>query len=353
MSPLPKFSTRQVRDFRKRLLRWFDREQRQLPWRGETDPYRILVSEIMLQQTRVAVVQERYKTFLQQFPTAEKLARAREQTVLAAWSGLGYYRRARALHAAAKHVSVGGCFPRSSSAMAELPGVGRYTAAAMASIAYGEAIAVVDGNVKRVLGRLSGRELREDQNWQLAGELLDPKSPGNFNQAMMELGATVCLSGKPHCELCPVVILCAGKGSDARREKTSRRKGILRYSLIQRNGDVFLRQRPKDASLMAGMWELPERSGSGNSGQAILKLKHSITVTDYTVVVFPDTNVGHPGRWVPISKVGRMALTGLTRKILTKLATKTHEATATRSGELTSDQRWRRAGLEDSRRAAR
>jgi A/G-specific adenine glycosylase len=320
MSATVKFTSGQVRDFRKRLLRWFHREQRKLPWRGEADPYRILVSEIMLQQTRVAVVQERYKSFLQQFPTAEKLARAREQTVLAAWSGLGYYRRARALHAAAKQVADNGAFPRNSTALAELPGVGRYTAAAVASIAYAEPVAVVDGNVKRVLGRLSGRELQEGENWRFAGELLDAKRPGDFNQAMMELGATVCLPGKPQCELCPVVTLCAARGAEAKRQKTSRRKAMLKYSLIQRNGDVFLRQRPKDVSLMAGMWELPESNRSGSLGQPILKLKHSITVTDYTVMVFRETNVGHHiGRWVPISKVGRVALTGLTRKILNKL----------------------------------
>lgn len=319
MSSPVKFTSQQVRDFRKRLMRWFDREQRKLPWRGETDPFRILVSEIMLQQTRVAVVQERYKSFLQQFPNAEKLARAREQTVLAAWSGLGYYRRARALHAAAKQVSSSGGFPRNSTSITELPGVGRYTAAAVASIAYGEAVAVVDGNVKRVLVRLSGRELRDKDNWRLAGELLDAKRPGDFNQAMMELGATVCLPGKPQCERCPVVALCSGRGVDANREKRSRRKAVLRYSLIQRNGNVFLGQRPKDASLMAGMWELPECNGSQNSGQPIVKLKHSITVTDYTVLVFREPKPGqHPGRWVPISKVGRMALTGLTKKILKK-----------------------------------
>jgi len=314
------FSSQQAREFRKRLLRWFDREQRKLPWRGETDPYRILVSEIMLQQTRVAVVEERYKAFVQQFPTVEKLAGAREQTVLAAWSGLGYYRRARALHAAAKHVRDSGSFPHNSTALMELPGVGRYTAAAVASIAYGEPVAVVDGNVKRVLARMSGRRLQEAEDWQLAGELLDPRRPGDFNQAIMELGATVCLPGKPQCQRCPVIGLCRGKGREAKPQKTSRRKAVLRYSLIQQNGDVFLRQRPKDASLMAGMWELPERNGSGKSEQAILKLSHSITVTDYTVLVFQETNIGRrAGRWVSISKVGRMALTGLTKKILEKI----------------------------------
>src|SRR5262245_57893662 len=145
--------------FRRELLRWFDREQRRLPWRGQRDPYRILVSEIMLQQTRVAVVEDRYKKFLRQFPTIERLARAREQTVLAAWSGLGYYRRARNLHAAAKTVTRNGAFPRTALQLSELPGVGRYTANAVASIAFGEPVPVVDGNVKRVLARLLGSAL--------------------------------------------------------------------------------------------------------------------------------------------------------------------------------------------------
>lgn len=332
MSSPATFTSRQIRDFRKRLLRWFNREQRKLPWRGETDPYSILVSEIMLQQTRVAVVETRYKAFLRQFPNVEKLARAREQTVLAAWSGLGYYRRARALHAAARQVAASGSFPRNATALAELPGVGRYTASAVASIAYGEPVAVVDGNVKRVLARLRGIELREADHWSVAGELLDRNRPGDFNQAMMELGAMVCLPGKPLCERCPVQTLCAGKGMEARREQALRRKAVLRYLLVQRDGQILLRQRPKEASLMAGMWELPECDDSGGLGQAILKLKHSITVTDYTVLVFKETNIGrHTGRWVPISKVGRVALTGLTKKILEENRLKTMTCSAIRS----------------------
>ncbi|HEY6249070.1 MAG TPA: A/G-specific adenine glycosylase, partial [Candidatus Angelobacter sp.] len=167
------FDSPSRRKFRNALLRWFDREKRDLPWRGETDPYRILVSEIMLQQTRVAVVKDRYKTFLRQFPTVSRLARASENSVLAAWSGLGYYRRARALHAAARHICEAGRFPGSAVELAELPGIGRYTAAAVASIAFGEPVAVVDGNVKRVLQRLSGRELSSDAYWQTAQDLLE------------------------------------------------------------------------------------------------------------------------------------------------------------------------------------
>jgi A/G-specific adenine glycosylase len=304
---------RQSAEFGKLLLRWYDREQRKLPWRGEKDPYCILVSEIMLQQTRVAVVEERYRRFIRQFPTAAKLARAREQTVLAAWSGLGYYRRARALHAAAKEIVGNAGFPRTAEALRELPGVGRYTAAAVASIALGEPVPVVDGNVKRVLGRILGRKLSEQEHWAAAGELLDRGRPGDFNQAMMELGATVCLPGKPLCGKCPVSSLCRVRGAGVKREQTSRRKAVLSYALSLRDGKVLLRQRLHTSSLMAGMWELPECRTQAK--EPILLLRHSITSTDYSILVFAGRNQGK-GRWVSLSNVERMALTGLTRKVL-------------------------------------
>lgn len=316
MSSSIKFSPAQLRRFRRRLLGWFAREQRKLPWRGESDPYRILVSEVMLQQTRVAVVQERYKEFIGQFPTAEELARARQQTVLAAWSGLGYYRRARALHKAAKIVSAIGGFPRSASALMELPGVGRYTAAAVASIAYNEPAPVVDGNVKRVLTRLIGREIGEQQYWQLAGELLDPQHPGNFNQAMMELGALVCLPAKPACANCPVAGFCSLRGPGPRRKQVPRRKAVLRYLVAQRNGRVLLRRRPRNASLMAGMWELPECGSRLNGKKPLLKLRHSITTTDYTVLVFAGKKAAGQGCWIALHRLQQIALTGLAKKIL-------------------------------------
>jgi A/G-specific adenine glycosylase len=320
MAPSTKFTSAQIRNFRKRLLRWFAHEQRKLPWRGESDPYRVLVSEVMLQQTRVAVVQERYKEFIQQFPTAEELARTRQQTVLAAWSGLGYYRRARALHKAAKIVSANGGFPRSASALMELPGVGRYTAAAVASIAYKEPAPVVDGNVKRVLTRLMGQEIGEQRYWEVAGELLDPQHPGDFNQAMMELGALVCLPAKPACESCPVAALCSLRGPGPRRAQPARRKAVSRYLLAQRNGSVLLRQRPRKASLMAGMWELPECDVPQNGKKPLLKLRHSITTTDYTVLVFAGKNGAGQGRWIASDRLQQMALTGLAKKILLALA---------------------------------
>src|SRR5689334_2731611 len=202
--------------FRRLLLRWFRKHQRKLPWRGESDPYRILVSEIMLQQTRVSVVEDRYRKFIAQFPTAERLARAREETVLAAWSGLGYYRRARALHQAAKEIAARGAFPAAADELRELPGIGRYTAAAVASIAFGQPVAVVDGNVKRVLDRVTRGQAQmqpmvEEDYWQTAGKLLDTRRPGDFNQAMMELGALVCQPAQPLCHACPVANLCSSR----------------------------------------------------------------------------------------------------------------------------------------------
>ena len=188
---------------RRKLLTWYDANRRDLPWRQTRDPYHIWLSEIMLQQTRVAAVIGYYQRFVQRFPTVESLASASEADVLAQWSGLGYYRRARMLLAAA-HVIVaeyGGQLPRTASELRKLPGIGRYTAAAIASIAFGEPVAVVDGNVERVLSRVEGLTLgsstQQSAYWDRAQQWLSRKRPGDFNQAMMELGATVCLPGEP------------------------------------------------------------------------------------------------------------------------------------------------------------
>ena len=334
--------------FRTRLLAWYDADARDLPWRESYDPYRVWLSEVMLQQTRVAAVIVHYREFLRRFPTVEKLARAREASVLAAWSGLGYYRRARMLHAAAKVVvgELGGKFPSSSEGLLELPGVGRYTAAAIASIAFGEPVAVVDGNVERVLQRVSGRRLAGEDFWRAAEGWLDRVRPGDFNQAMMELGATVCTPRGPACLTCPVVDLCATRGEIAGSVKTARqKKREIHYALDLRDGAVFLVQRARDARLMAGMWELPEVVGSvASAGKqqvpparfatrqndkarrygraAIIRelyftLRHSITVTDYTVRVWSISGTSRVGgRWIPVERLARVALTGLARKIL-------------------------------------
>jgi A/G-specific adenine glycosylase len=279
------------REFRRRLLRWYDCHKRVLPWRSSREPYRVWLSEIMLQQTRVAVVIEYYRKFLKRFPTVHELAKARTASVLAAWSGLGYYRRALMLQAAAKKI-VGqhhGEFPRTSQELRVLPGIGRYTAGAIASIAFGEAVAALDGNVERVLQRIQGRRADRKRLWQVAENLVSRSRPGDFNQAMMELGATLCLP----------------------------RQREIYYTLDCCNGSVFLVQRPRDVSLMPGMWELPEAGSWLDKSPKDFTLRHSITVTDYMVrILRQPAPGGTKGRWVTRSELRRLALTGLSRKIL-------------------------------------
>jgi A/G-specific adenine glycosylase len=326
--------------FRKQLLRWYGAHRRDLPWRVDRDPYRVWLSEIMLQQTRVAAVIEHYHKFLRRFPTIEKLAAAREASVLAAWSGLGYYRRARMMHAAAKVIvrEHSGRFPMSAERLRTLPGIGRYTAAAIASIAFSEPVAVVDGNVERVLQRVFGKRLAGEEIWQAAGHLLDAERPGDFNQAMMELGATVCTPRSPGCLTCPVVDLCATRGELAALSKPApQRKREIHHALVVRNGNarngnasdgngrnrtekdkaVLLVQRPQNVSLMAGMWELPQQEEPVEQSEPLFTLRHSITITDYTVRVWrtiPSDSNG--GTWVPMARLSKLPLTGLARKIL-------------------------------------
>jgi A/G-specific adenine glycosylase len=259
-----------------RLLAWYDRHRRDLPWRSNRDPYRVWLSEIMLQQTRVAAVIEHYRKFLKRFPTVERLAAAHEASVLAAWSGLGYYRRARMLHAAAKVIVCEhhGKLPASEEQLRKLPGIGRYTAAAIASIAFGEPVAVVDGNVERVLQRLAGRQLASEELWTAANRQLDAKRPGDFNQAMMELGAVVCTPRAPACLTCPVVEFCATRGELTPSGKAApQKKREIHYALDCKNGAAFLTQRPADVSLMPQMWELPELTSTNGDGPAFT-LRH-------------------------------------------------------------------------------
>jgi A/G-specific adenine glycosylase len=319
------------RSFRAKLLAWYDTQARDLPWRASRDPYRVWLSEIMLQQTRVAAVIEHYHEFLRRFPNVKKLAAAREASVLAAWSGLGYYRRARMLHKAAKIIvrRHGGRVPETSQELKLLPGIGRYTAAAIASIAFGEQIAVVDGNVERVLQRTTGKQLSSEALWTEANRLLDPARPGDFNQAMMELGAVVCTPRAPACLTCPVVALCATRGElAADRKPAPQKKREIHYGLSccgenDRDRKIFLVQRAKNASLMPGMWELPEighppQVSEGGDFEACVTVRHSITVTDYTVRVWRTTAPQSDGKWIAVERLQRMALTGLARKILRK-----------------------------------
>jgi A/G-specific adenine glycosylase len=335
-------SAKDLAHVRRALLRWYDRHRRDLPWRETRDPYRIWLSEIMLQQTRVAAVLDHYRIFLERFPNVQALAAASEDAVLAAWSGLGYYRRARMLHQAAQQIAKNydGCFPQNSEAWLALPGIGRYTAAAIASIAFAEPVAVVDGNVERVLQRFVGINLTTPQIWQNAQVLLANSRPGDFNQAMMELGATVCLPREPRCPTCPVRKWCAMQQSQQSMERRASPPGPATNStrqikkeiwclLNQCDSGIRLVQRPSKASLMPSMWELPQSPEPPRPFPASAHwrtFRHSITVTDYTVHVLrnmplrntplPDAPPAAKGKWIAIARVPQIPITGLTRKIL-------------------------------------
>jgi len=351
-----KNATLEARRFRRLLLNWFDENARDLPWRRTRDPYAIWVSEIMLQQTRVAAVIEHYARFMQRFPELRALARASEHEVVACWSGLGYYRRARMLHRAAQFVSneLDGKLPTTAVELRTLPGIGEYTSAAIASIGFGEPVACVDGNVERVLTRIRGwteRTAVAGRIRKAAVEVLDQSRPGDFNQAMMELGATVCLPRGPVCLHCPVVELCATRGEHpvmARKKMRSQKAAyafVLRLAIPapkaggkKKNGTarrpaelaVLLEQRPEGVSLMPGMWELPEiDAAKADAARRLLDVRHSITVTNYYVTVYgydasgesmlPKTNGVR--RWVNSGELAELPLTGLTRKILKRLKT--------------------------------
>ena len=255
---------------RRRLLAWYDRSRRDLPWRRTRSPYRIWLAEVMLQQTQVATVIPYYRRFLRRFPSLRALAAAPVDDVLAVWAGLGYYSRARSFHAAARIVVAEhrGRVPRRVDGLLTLPGVGRYTASAVASIAFGVRAAVVDGNVTRVFCRIfniaanarAGRTQR--RLWALAEELVPTARPGDFNQAMMELGATVCAPKEPACSQCPVSGACEAfrLGRQRSLPRAPRRKKTPHYDvaigLIWRRGKVLITKRPMDA-MLGGLWEFP------------------------------------------------------------------------------------------------
>jgi len=330
---------------RSQLLAWYARRSRDLPWRRNSDPYAVWVSEIMLQQTRVAAVMDRYQAFLARFPTLVSLALAREEDVLAVWSGLGYYRRARMLQKAARFLADHrqGNVPRTCEGLRKLPGIGVYTAAAIASIAFGKAVAAVDGNVERVLCRLrgwaagnrAGGAALKHKIEDLAAQLVDPAQPGKFNQALMELGAIVCLPRNPRCPECPLIGDCKTRGE----HKTAPRLRMLSREVAQalsvRTGreagrasrEVLLEQRPATLTVMPGLWELPTLlDGTVPEDEVRMTLRHAIMQVNYYVrirTVFEDdveamTRDGGERRWVPLGEAAGMPLTGLTRKVLAR-----------------------------------
>ena len=254
--------------FCRALLAWYDREKRELPWRGTQDPYRVWLSEIMLQQTRAEAVAPRYEAFLTRFPTVAALAAADEEAVLKAWEGMGYYSRARNLRRAAMEVVRRGGFPRSAKEWQKLPGVGAYTAAAVASIAYHEAAPALDGNQARVLSRLLAFEGTVDTPQRLRAQaeaLIDRERAGDYNQALMDLGSGVCTPRAPKCGLCPVAAFCAARaGGDAESyphlpPPIARREVEVTVVLAYLGGRVLVRRRPSKG-LLAGLWEFPNFS---------------------------------------------------------------------------------------------
>jgi len=297
----------------KPLVDWYRRHRRDLPWRRTQDPYRIWVSEIMLQQTRAQAVIPYYQRFLDRFPTVEALAAAAEEDVLALWAGLGYYSRARNLRRAAQQITAAGGFPRDYAAIRDLPGIGDYTAAAVASIAFGLPHAVVDGNVLRVVARMENDSAdiaaprTRDRFRAIVRRWMGRLPPGVFNQAVMELGAMVCLPANPLCGACPIACDCRALQAGAvaqlpvKLRKTEPVAIAAELLLVRRGENVLLRQKEAAARRMAGFWELPaaaELSGA-RPGKTWGAFRHTITHHHYTFTVRSAT-VGVSGphfRW--------------------------------------------------------
>jgi A/G-specific adenine glycosylase len=302
--PGPDPAPETVRLLQTSLLTWYARERRSLPWRATRDPYAIWLSEVMLQQTRVDTVIPYYERFLARWPTVSALAEAPIDEVLASWSGLGYYRRARMLHAAAQAIAAESevPFPPDAESLARVKGIGRYTAGAVASIAYGEAVPLVDGNVARVFARLFAidQDVRSTKGvarlWALAESLVAAEDPGAWNQALMELGATVCVPRDPRCLLCPVQTLCRARAEGTERElphvKAKPKARVQRrWALVATKGAaVLLGQRRADARF-GGLWEPPTLDalpGEESDEEAAARLASMVGATLQNVMRAPD-----------------------------------------------------------------
>jgi A/G-specific adenine glycosylase len=334
---------------REKLLAWYDRERRDLPWRRTRDPYAIWVSEVMLQQTQVKTVLGHYARFLRRFPTVRALARARETDVLHVWQGLGYYSRARRLKQAAHAVCVrhGGRLPRDREALLDLPGLGAYSAGAIASIAFGERVPVVDGNVVRVLTRLYG--LRGDPGraplrprlWQIASDLVPEDRPGDFNQALMELGATLCTPRAPACDRCPLGRDCTARrlGSTERLPELPARarptEVRVASAVVRRKNRVLVVREPDGAPRWAGLHVFPyvaldsgERAERGairaaraygvraRIDEPLATLRYTITRFRMTLEAFGATAPGvSPGRFYALDELGDLAMPAPHRRL--------------------------------------
>ena len=294
----------------------------------------------MLQQTRAAAVIPYYQKFLERFPDVDALAAASQTGVLACWSGLGYYSRARSLHAAARSIVQLGGFPAEYQTIRQLPGIGPYTAAAIASIAFNGPHAAVDGNVMRVIARIRndsgdiGSAVTRARFQQAADELLDRQNPGEFNQAMMELGATVCVTRSPQCLLCPVSQECAARAVGVQSQLPVKlRRTVPAFiestlAMVERRGTLLLWLRPPDSRRMAGFWELPLQDElPGFTPQAALgAFRHSITHHRYRFTVLRGTVGRKPAgfQWIPLEQLPSLPLSTITKKALRLRPVHTH-----------------------------
>ncbi|MFI5346011.1 MAG: A/G-specific adenine glycosylase [Elusimicrobiota bacterium] len=318
------------------LLRWYRRVRRDMPWRRVVTPYRTWVSEIMLQQTTVAAVTPKYEKFISAFPDIRALARAPEDAVLKAWAGLGYYSRARNLRRAAQEIETkhGGEFPAAFDDVLALPGVGRYTAGAILSIAFGKPYTVVDGNVIRVFARLFGLRGRAKDPafvktiWERAAPLVPEAAPGDWNQALMELGATVCTPESPSCGACPVSKFCVAFKigiqdelplPEKRREPTPVKWTCL---WIEKDGHVLLWRRSDKERLLKNLWGLPEAgrlpavAGKRRGSVSHTITHHALSVELREASLESDTKLPPEAKWVPRSKVRDHLVSSLWLKLL-------------------------------------
>ena len=356
---------RALASFRKSLLDWFRQFQRELPWRKTKDPYRIWLSEIMLQQTRVAAVIPYYQRFLERFPDVKSLAEAPEEEVLRLWSGLGYYSRARNLQAAARQIvaKFAGDFPQTREDILSLSGIGDYTASAIASIAFNDRAAVLDGNVARVLSRLHAirGDLRERKKWQAlqveADRLLAPAATGDWNQAVMELGATLCTPRAPQCPLCPVAAHCDARKlgiaetlPEVRKKRDTVKVALASLVLVNPGGETLLLPPPSQKNnndqadhvptLVSNLWHFPTTSATGDALSSINKMwksffksstpsadklrqlspvRHAVTYRNISVHPFLSLVQRLPklrgAKIVALGAVTGLAISNLTRKI--------------------------------------
>ena len=317
------------------IAAWYDANKRDLPWRRTRDPYRVWISEIMLQQTRVAAVIPYYERFLKTFPSPIELAAASDDELLNAWAGLGYYSRARNVREAARRIVARGGFPPTYDEIIELPGIGPYTAAAISSICFDEPKAVLDGNVIRVLARVTaddgdiGSSKTKQRLQEAAQKLTDVTDPARHNQAMMELGATICLPKDPKCCECPVEKLCKAKRRGLERELPVKMRKIdirrVRRTLLVviRNGHILLWRRSQEAALLGGFWELPEPNQlpGAKPDRLIHEFSHAITNRIYEFEVMA-AKVNRPPvtlQWIRLDQLNAIPLSTVVRKALAPL----------------------------------